>query len=79
MPQDGKRPRDLDELVDRAIQRIVKSGRVGGKLVDSNDVRFYIGKGVRLLYNHANHLLAAGSKEFMELIDHAKVASQQSG
>jgi len=66
--QAGKRPAEVDEVVDRAIATIVDAGKVCGTLVNRGDVQSYLDKGVRLLYDHANHMLARGSSEFLGLI-----------
>jgi 2-keto-3-deoxy-L-rhamnonate aldolase RhmA len=70
--QSGKRPAAVDEVVDRAIRTIVDAGKVCGTLVNRGDVQSYIRKGVRLVYDHANHMMARGSKEFLEIVAAAR-------
>jgi len=69
--QQGRRPKEVDAVVDRAISTIVDAGKVCGTLVNRNDVQTYIQKGVRLIYDHTNHMLASGSREFLDLVRHA--------
>ncbi len=66
--QKGERPKELQAAVDRAIGTIVDAGKVCGTLVNRSDVQHFIRKGVRLVYDHANHMLARGSKEFLEQV-----------
>lgn len=65
--QNGHRPQALEQAVDRTIKTIVDAGKVCGTLVNRTDVQSFIRKGARLLYDHANHMLARGAKEFLEL------------
>lgn len=66
--QQGVRPPELVQAVDRAIKTIVDAGKVCGTLVNRNDVQSFLQKGVRLVYDHTNHMLARGSREFLELV-----------
>lgn len=66
--QDGQRAKEVDAIVDRAIGTIVDAGKVCGTLVNRDDVQSYIEKGVRLVYDHANHMLARGAKDFLDLV-----------
>jgi 2-keto-3-deoxy-L-rhamnonate aldolase RhmA len=70
--EDGKRSEKLLEIVDRAIKTIADRGKTCGTLVSRSDVQSYIDKGVRLLYTHTNHMIAAGSKEFLEIVKSAE-------
>ncbi|MDQ7251054.1 HpcH/HpaI aldolase family protein [Dongia sedimenti] len=63
--QKGKRPKEVDVVVDRAIRTIVDAGKVCGTLVNRGDVQSYIEKGVRLVYDHANHMMARGARDFL--------------
>lgn len=63
--QKGKRPREVDVVVDRAIKTIVDAGKMCGTLVNRGDLQSYVEKGVRLLYDHANHMMARGSQDFL--------------
>lgn len=63
--QMGERPKEVDVVVDRAIKTIVDAGKVCGTLVNRGDVASYVGKGVRLIYDHANHMMARGSRDFL--------------
>lgn len=69
--QQGRRPREVEDAIDRAINTIVDAGKVCGTLTNRSDVRSFIDKGVRLVYDHANHMLASGSKEYLNLIGQA--------
>jgi 2-keto-3-deoxy-L-rhamnonate aldolase RhmA len=69
--QQGTRPKELTDAVDHAIATIVDAGKVSGTLVNFADVQDFIGKGVRLVYDHANHLLARGASDFQELLQTA--------
>jgi 2-keto-3-deoxy-L-rhamnonate aldolase RhmA len=66
--QSGERPKELTQAVDRAIATIVDAGKVCGTLVNRNDVQSFIRKGVRLVYDHANHMLARGSRDFLDQV-----------
>lgn len=70
--QSGQRPKELVQAVDRAIKTIVDAGKVCGTLVSRSDVQPFIQKGVRLVYDHANHMLARGSREFLDLVRTAR-------
>lgn len=66
--QQGRLSELVSETVDRAIRTIVDAGKVCGTLVNRNDVQPFIRKGVRLVYDHANHMLARGAKDFLDLV-----------
>lgn len=66
--QKEKRPAEVDAVVDRAIRTIVDAGNVCGTLVSHGDVEEYLKKGVRLVYDHANHMLSHGSRSFFDRI-----------
>jgi 2-keto-3-deoxy-L-rhamnonate aldolase RhmA len=70
--QSGKRPKEVEEVVDRAIRTIVDAGKVCGTLVNRSDVQSFVHKGVRLVYDHANHMMAKGSKDFLDAVDGAR-------
>lgn len=74
--QNGKRPKEVDEVVNRAIRTIVDAGKVCGTLVNRTDVQSYIQNGVRLVYDHANHMMARGSKEFLDTVASARREAQ---
>jgi 4-hydroxy-2-oxoheptanedioate aldolase len=56
--------------IDRAVATIVDAGKTCGARVEFDDVDRFIEKGVRLIYYHADLLLARGARDF-----HAKVES----
>jgi len=62
------RPAAVVEALDAALKRILDGGKVAGTLVNRADVQEYLQKGVRYLYDHANHYLGRGAKEFLELV-----------
>lgn len=70
--QKGQRPKEVDIVVDRAIKTIVDAGKVCGTLVNRGDVQSYVEKGVRLVYDHANHMMARGSHDFLGHIKNLK-------
>lgn len=74
--QNGRRPKEVDDVVDRAIRTIVDAGKVCGTLVNREDVQSFIQKGVRLVYDHANHMLARGSKDFLDTVAGARREAQ---
>jgi len=55
---------EVQAAVDRAIATIRAAGKTAGMLVDRDNVRAYVGKGVSFLYAHANDFLAAGAEDF---------------
>lgn len=72
--EEGNRSEELQGIIDRAIATIVQHGKTCGTLVSVKDVQSYINKGVRLLYTHTNHMIAAGSKEFLSQVKSAATA-----
>ena len=58
----------VQKTVDETIARICEAGRVPGTVVTTDSVRAMVGKGVRLLYNHANTFLDAGAKQFLTAV-----------
>lgn len=66
--QEGRRSKEVDDVVDRAIKTIVDAGKVCGTLVNRGDVQSYVDKGVRLVYDHANHMMSRGSRDFLSHI-----------
>jgi 4-hydroxy-2-oxoheptanedioate aldolase len=75
--EEGKRSEKLLQIVDGAIKTIVDSGKTCGTLVSRTDVQSYIDKGVRLLYTHTNHMIAAGSQEFLGCVKGAERVGAQ--
>jgi 4-hydroxy-2-oxoheptanedioate aldolase len=63
------RSRKVLDTIDRAIATIVKSGKTCGMRVDFENVDSFLSKGVTLLYDHADHMLARGAKEFRAKIE----------
>jgi 4-hydroxy-2-oxoheptanedioate aldolase len=70
--QDGVTPAAVEEAVDHAIKTIVDAGKVCGTLVNHGNVGAFLDKGVRLLYDHANHMLARGARDFFDTVRAAK-------
>ena len=60
---DFRRP-EVQEAMDKAIESIRQAGKVAGILVDRDNVRTYVERGVQFLYGHANDLIVCGAKEF---------------
>lgn len=75
--QSGRRAKEVGEVVDRAIKTINDAARVCGTLVNRADVQEYLDKGIRLVYDHTNHMLAYGAKDFLDRVnsEHAKRTS----
>lgn len=60
------------ETIDWAIDTIVDAGKVCGARVTFEDVGRLVSKGVTLVYEHTNHMIASGAKNFMSHIAAAK-------
>jgi 4-hydroxy-2-oxoheptanedioate aldolase len=58
----------LQSMIDQTIDTIVKSGKTCGMAVTFTDVVRFLGKGVTLLYNHADHMIERGVGDYLELI-----------
>ncbi|PBB51878.1 MULTISPECIES: aldolase/citrate lyase family protein [Mesorhizobium] len=74
--QKGDKPKAVADAVNGAINTIVGSRRACGTLVNHDDVAEFMGKGVRLFYDHANHMLAHGASDFHRRIESARRASK---
>jgi len=57
---------ELRATMDRAIKTIVDAQKTCGVCVTPADAQSYVEKGARLLYTHADQMLAAGSEQFFE-------------
>jgi 2-keto-3-deoxy-L-rhamnonate aldolase RhmA len=55
--------------IDRAIKTIVDAGKACGARIDFDTVPAFVEKGVTLLYTHADHMLAAGAKQYFSIVD----------
>lgn len=65
MGRPGVADAELQQVVDDAIVRIVKAGKVAGMITTSPDAaRRYIDMGVRYLATHAMHFMTSGSQAF---------------
>jgi len=76
LQRDGVTPK-VAQAIDRAVKTIVDSGRICGARIDFHDVRDFIDKGVRLLYTHADHMLARGARDYFSLIGDRAAAALQ--
>jgi 4-hydroxy-2-oxoheptanedioate aldolase len=70
--EEGNRSLELTNTVHRAVNAIVDSGKTCGTRVGRSDIQSYINMGVRLLYTHANIMIAAGAEEFFERVKSAQ-------
>jgi len=69
MGRPGVADTELQQVVEDAIVRIVKAGKVAGMITTSPDAaRRYIDMGVRYLATHAMHFMAAGSQAFLKSV-----------
>lgn len=68
----GERPKEVAAMIDRAINTIIDAGKPCGTLVNHNDAADFIAKGVTLLYDHTNHMLSYGSRDFMKRVKDAQ-------
>ena len=59
---------ELSETIERAVKTIVDSGKTCGMCVMPTDADSCVEKGARLLYTHADQMLAAGSRQLFERI-----------
>ena len=64
------RAEPVQAAMDDIIRRVREAGRHVGILVDEDNARAYVEKGVRFLYTHVDTFLAAGAKDF-----HKRIAS----
>lgn len=69
--QSGRRAKEVEAVIDRAIATIVDAGKVCGTLVNSGDVEQFLQKGVRLVYDHTNHMIARGAQDFMSRLSNS--------
>jgi 4-hydroxy-2-oxoheptanedioate aldolase len=60
--------------IDRAIKTIVDSGKACGARIDFDTVPAFVEKGVQLLYTHADHMLAAGAKQYYSIVESSRTA-----
>lgn len=63
--QKGVTPEVVQTEVRRAISTIVGAGKVCGTLVNHTNVGEFLDQGVTLLYDHANHMLTYGARDFL--------------
>ena len=56
---------EVQGIIDRAISTIVGAGKRCGARVSFEDYGDYLAKGVTLLYDHADNMLARAAKEFL--------------
>jgi 4-hydroxy-2-oxoheptanedioate aldolase len=62
----GSKDPELSKIVDDALQRIVKTGKIAGIITnDPEAARRYLGMGVRYLATHAMGLMATASRTFL--------------
>jgi 4-hydroxy-2-oxoheptanedioate aldolase len=67
----GKVTPKVAAAIDRAVKTIVDAGKVCGARIDFDDAASFIEKGARLLYTHADHMLATGAKEYFSIVNGA--------
>lgn len=66
MGRPGVLDSEVHKVVDEAIAKIVKAGKVAGMITTNPDAaRRYLDMGVRYLATHAMHFMAAGSQAFL--------------
>ncbi len=66
MGQPGLLDTKVQKVVDGAIEKIVKAGRIAGMITTSQEAaRRYLDMGVRYLATHALHFMVAGSQTFL--------------
>ncbi len=70
----GPRPERVRQAVDGAVAAIVDGGGVCGMRVDYETVDDFMNKGVTLFYDHADHMMARGSRAFLSKIRNAHSA-----
>lgn len=58
--------------IDRAIKTIADAGKTCGARIDFDTVPAFVEKGVTLLYTHADHMLAAGAKQYFSIVGAAR-------
>jgi 4-hydroxy-2-oxoheptanedioate aldolase len=67
MGRPGRIDEEVQNIVDEAIRKIVRAGRVAGVIsTDLKAAEQYLGMGVRYLATHAMHFLAVGSQSFLK-------------
>lgn len=65
--------------IDRAVKTIVDAGKVCGARIDFHDLPDFVEKGATLLYTHADHMLAAGARQYFSIVtaaDSRRVATR---
>jgi 2-keto-3-deoxy-L-rhamnonate aldolase RhmA len=72
-----KAPPKTAVAIDRAIKTIVDAGKVCGARIDFDDLPVFAEKGVTLFYTHADHMLAAGARQYHAIV--AGVTPQRVG
>ena len=63
-----ERPAEVVLAMEGAFKTILGAGKVAGTLVNRLDVQSFVRQGVLFLYDHANHFLARGAKDFLDLV-----------
>ncbi|MEE8502569.1 MAG: aldolase/citrate lyase family protein [Kiloniellales bacterium] len=59
---------EVQQAIDETISAIRAAGKTAGILVDRDNVRRYVDRGVGFLYAHANDFLAKGATDFADLL-----------
>ncbi len=59
---------EVQRTIDETISAIRAVGKTAGILVDRENVRRYVDRGVGFLYVHANDFLAKGAADFADLL-----------
>jgi 4-hydroxy-2-oxoheptanedioate aldolase len=70
VPGDKQSPK-VTAAIDRAVKTIVDAGKVCGARIDFTDLPEFVEKGATLLYTHADHMLAAGAKQYFSIVSAA--------
>jgi 2-keto-3-deoxy-L-rhamnonate aldolase RhmA len=61
-------------VFDRAVKTIADAGKACGARIDFDTVPKFVEMGVTLLYTHADHMLAAGAKQYFSIVDSSRTA-----
>lgn len=61
-------PQATHDVIDRAIKTIVDADKTCGMRVDFQNVESFLEKGVTLIYEHSDHMMAEGSRAFLNML-----------
>ena len=66
LAEGDERPKDVQDVIDGAIDAILGANRIAGLLVNRANVGASIDQGVRFFYEMADNLLATGARDFLD-------------